>query len=160
MKTNWLIPHRYKLWGWILLIPAAFLGSLYLFADFEPAFLEVRTFAIYSDGVHFFNDPTVGFGLVKTNLIDEISGVLFLLGALMVAFSKEKHEDEFIARPRLDALLWATYVNALLLIFCMLFFFDLIFLYVMIFNMFSVLVLFILRFRYLIYLSNKNHHEE
>ena len=110
-------------------------------------------FAIYSGD---FLGGTESFGFVKDNISDEILGILFIVGAILVAFSKEKHEDEFIAKIRMESLVWATYINYAILIFCMLFFYNIGFLYVMIFNMFTVLLLFILRFYYLLYRSNKS----
>ena len=74
----------------------------------------------------------------------------------MVAFSKEKHEDEFVAKTRLESLVWAIYVNYAILTLCFLFFFNMEFLLVMIFNMFTVLIFFIIRFYYVLYKSNKS----
>jgi len=78
----------------------------------------------------------------------------------MVAFSKEKTEDEFILRTRIDSLLWATYINYFILIFCFIFFFGFEFLYIMIFNMFTILIFFIFRFNYVLYKEAKNLNNE
>jgi Ca2+-dependent lipid-binding protein len=77
------------------------------------------------------------------------------LGAVMVAFAKEKHEDEFIAKIRLESFLWATYINYAILLFSFLFFYGIGFMYVMIFNMFTIIILFIVRFNYILYRSTK-----
>src|SRR5450631_38642 len=42
--------------------------------------------------------------------------LLMVIGLILVAFSKEKIEDEQISRLRLDSLQWAIYLNYLLLI--------------------------------------------
>jgi hypothetical protein len=73
----------------------------------------------------------------------------------MVAFAKEKHEDEFIAKIRLESFLWATYINYAILLFSFLFFYGIGFMYVMIFNMFTIIILFIVRFNYILYRSTK-----
>jgi len=70
------------------------------------------------------------FGFDKVNLTNTIIGILFILGAVMVAFAKEKHEDEFIAKIRLESFLWATYINYAILLFSFLFFFGIGFMYV------------------------------
>ena len=70
--------------------------------------------------------------------------ILFTIGALFVGFSKQKNEDEYIASVRHDSLLWATYVNYMLLILSMLFIYDAGFFTVMVYNMFTVLIIFLL----------------
>jgi len=158
MKTKILFPNHFKRIGWIILIPSAILGVLAVFDVFKFEFLDkAKMFALYSDD--FLRGSTV-FGFVKNNVTDEILGILCIVGAIFVAFSKEKHEDEFIAKIRMESLVWATYINYAILIFCMLFFYDVGFLYVMIFNMFTILLLFIIRFYYLLYKSNKSTSHE
>lgn len=152
MKPKFLFPNRYKLIGWILLVPAAVLGVLILFFNFEFEFLDSKVFTFYSNGLG--GEETV-MGFLRGNYTNTIVGILFLLGAVLVAFSKEKHEDEFIAKTRLESLVWAVYVNYAVLALCMLFFFNLEFLMVMIFNMFTVLIFFILRFYFILYKTNK-----
>lgn len=157
MKPKFLFPNRYKLIGWILLLPAVVLGVLILFFNFEFEFLDSKVFTLYSNGLG--GEQTV-MGFLRGNYTNTIVGVLFLLGAVLVAFSKEKHEDEFIAKTRLESLVWSVYVNYAVLAFCMLFFFNLEFLMVMIFNMFTILIFFILRFYYILYKTNKSLSHE
>ena len=157
MKTKLLFPHRFKRIGWIMLIPSAILGIVYLIFGFEINFLDLKVFAIYSDEI--FGD-TVRFGFDRNNYTDEISSILFIIGAIFVAFSKEKYEDEFIAKTRLESLVWATYVNYIILIICFLFFYSSGFLYVMIFNMFTIIIFFIIRFYFILYMSKKTLSHE
>jgi len=153
MKTKLLFPNRFKRIGWILLVPSTILGIACIFYDFSFNFLDIKVFAIFSDD--FFGSDTV-FGLGKNNITDEIVGVLFIIGALLVAFSKEKNEDEFIEKTRWESLVWATYINYFILIFCFLFFYNTSFLWVMIFNMFTILIFFILRFYFIIIMLKKS----
>lgn len=157
METRFLLPNKLKLPGWILLIPSGILGVLAIFFQLEWNFLEMKVFAIYSDGGSFFafNNSPVIFGFDDVNLTATIFGILFLVGSIMVAFSKEKYEDEFISKIRLESLLWATYINYAILFLCFLFFYGIGFLYVMILNMFTILILFIIRFNYVIYRTSK-----
>ncbi|MBE0651146.1 MAG: hypothetical protein IH595_09925 [Bacteroidales bacterium] len=159
MKTRFLFPHRFKKAGWFLLIPTFIIGFFVVFFDFEPKFLEGKMFTIYTAGIA--HHPII-FGLVDVNLTNTIVGVLCLIGALLVAFSKEKNEDEFIANTRFESLLWATYVNYGVLIFCFLFFYAFEFLSVMILNMFTILFFFIARFHFILYFKNAKSmsHEE
>jgi hypothetical protein len=96
MKTKLLLPNHFKRVGWILLVPSALLGLFVIILDYEFRFLDMKVFTIYS-GSGVFQDP-VFFGLIKANLTGTLVGILFLTGAIFVAFSEEKHEDEFIAK--------------------------------------------------------------
>jgi len=156
MKTKLLLPNYLKRVGWVILVPSALLGLFILIFDYDFGFLEAKAFTLYSGTLkepHFFT-------LIKANLTGTIVGILFLVGAIFVAFSKEKSEDEFIAGIRLESLLWATYINYGVLIFCFIFFYEFEFLYVMIFNMFTILIFFIIRFYYMLYRANKSLSHE
>ena len=158
MKTKLLLPNYFKKIGWILLIPSALFGLFIIISDYELKFLDLKVFTIYS-GSGVFQDPVL-FGMINSNLTGTLIGILFLIGAIFVAFSKEKSEDEFITKVRLESLLWATYINYGVLIFCFLFFYEFEFLYVMIFNMFTILIFFIIRFYYILYRANKSLSHE
>jgi len=157
MKTKLLLPNCFKRIGWIILIPSAILGLFIIISDYDFGFLNTQMFTFYSEGLQ---KPPVVFGLIKVNLTGTIVGILFLIGAVFVAFSKEKREDEYIAGIRLESLLWATYINYGVLLFCFIFFYAFEFLYVMIFNMFTILIFFIIRFYYILYRSNKSLSNE
>jgi len=154
MKTKLLLPNCFKRPGWIILIPSALLGLFIIIFDYDFSFLETRVFTIYSGS--FPLKDSGWFSVIESNLTNTIVGVLFIIGAVFVAFSKEKTEDEFIAKIRLESLLWATYINYGVLLFCFIFFYAFEFLYVMIFNMFTILIFFIIRFYYMLYRSNKS----
>jgi hypothetical protein len=153
MKTKLLFPNRFKRIGWILLVPSTILGILIIFFDFSFEFLDLNVFAIFSDS--FFGPDTI-FGFEKNNITDEITGILFIIGAIFVAFSRERNEDEFIAKTRLESLVWATYINYAILIFCFIFFYSTGFFLVMIINMFTILIFFIFRFYLILYITNKS----
>ena len=134
-----------------MLVPAAILGIYITITDYQPDFLKITVFSIFAEGFVFV-EPTHFF---KDNILNEIVGITFTIGALLAGFSKEKHEDEYIASLRQDSLLWAIYVNYGLLIISMLFIYGFNFLNVMIYNMFTVLLIFLLRFKFMLYKSNK-----
>lgn len=157
MKTKFLFPNQCKRIGWILLIPSIILGVLIIFFDYKFKFMDSNVFTIYSDG---FGVKKTIFGFFEGNYVNTIAGILFLVGAILVAFSKEKHEDEFIAKTRLESLVWAVYVNYAILALCTLLFFNLEFLLVMIFNMYTILIFFIIRFYYILNKSKKSLYHE
>lgn len=157
MKTNYLLPYRFKIVGWCLLLPAILLGFIYLFVNNEPAFLECKVFAF--SAVDIFAKPkTLEF--ITNNIFDEIIAFFILLGALFVSFSKEKQEDEYIAKIRLDSLLWATYINYAVLLLTIFFLYGFTFFWVLIFNMFTILFVFIVRFNWVLYKFKKQMRNE
>ena len=152
METRFLLPNKFKRFGWIILIPSSILGLLkIIFIEFKLESLDMKMFTICSG----IPSPFLKFGFDEVNFTGTIIGILFILGAVMVAFSREKNEDEYISKNRLESFLWATYINYAILLFCFLFFYGSCFLYVMIFNMFTLIILFIVRFNYVLYRSSK-----
>ncbi|KAA9347740.1 hypothetical protein [Larkinella humicola] len=155
MKTHWLFPNRYRLMGWILFIPSTILGLLVLHAEFRFDFLDISLSApeenaawVYkiiwwlSGGGDFLNG-----GISSMNLTDELAALGAIIGLLLIAFSKEKVEDEMISQLRLESLQWAVYVNYLVLGVLILLVHGGLFFSVMIYNLFTVLIVFIIRFR-------------
>lgn len=158
MTNKFLFPHSFKKWGWIILIPSAIAGILFLSPFGEMMNVKGFVFAFLSS--QLFEDDKI-FTFIETNVLPTLIGALFILGALFVAFSKEKIEDEFIANIRQTSLVWAVMVNYAILFFCTLFIYGMDFLLVMVYNMFTVLVLFIIRYYYMVwYHSKKMQHEE
>lgn len=158
MHIHFLFPHAYKRLGWMVLIPSLLVGFVVLVLNYEPSAFDFQMPAIFID--EFFGKKAL-FGTVENNILNEIMGVLIIIGALLVGFSKEKMEDEFIAKIRLESLVWSVYVNYGVLLFAFLFIYDLSFLWVMIFNMFTLLLFFIVRFHWQLQKLKKTFsHEE
>lgn len=84
------------------------------------------------------------------NFTNELIALLILIGGVLVAFTKERVEDEYLVHLRLSALVWAVYVNAAITAIAVLLLFGFIFLYFMMFNLFALLLLFIARYHYLL----------
>jgi hypothetical protein len=157
MSTKLLLPNRYKTMGWIILIPATILGFILAYNEFGAEWLNARVFAIVTDGTLSNNRY---FSFAYTNITNTVIGSLFIIGAMLVGFSKEKNEDEFIAELRLSSLLWAVCVSYLLLFIAFVFVYGTPFLDVMVYNMFTVLIIFIVRFNYLMYKNSKTATDE
>ena len=85
---------------------------------------------------------------MQNNILNEILGISTIIGGLIVAFSREPDEDELILRIRLECLVWAIYWNYGILLIAFLFVYDFSFYWVMIFNMFTPLLLFVIRFNW------------
>lgn len=151
MKINYLFPHRYKKIGWAILIPSVILGLITLIFNYEPSFFDARVFTIWDEGIF---EKTKILSFTTNNIFSEIIGILIIISSLMVAFSKEVHEDEFIAKIRLESLVWATYINYAILILGLFLVYGIGFYWVMIFNMFTILLIFIIRFNWAVYKLN------
>ncbi|HEX5151922.1 MAG TPA: hypothetical protein VFW07_10760 [Parafilimonas sp.] len=152
MSNKLLLPNRYKKIGWFLLIPATILGIILMTTQYEGLSLEATTFAIYNDEVL---GKTQFFSFIHTNITNTVTGILFITGGLLVGFSKEKTEDEFIANLRQSSLLWSVFVNYVLLLAAFAFIYGTAFFNVMVYNMFTVLIIFIARFNYMLYRNSK-----
>ena len=157
MDVNYLFPNKYKPIGWFILIPSISIGFITVLLDFEPEFLTFNLPALFID--EFFGEKRF-FGMTQNNILNEIIGVLVIISSLMVAFSKEKSEDEYISKIRLESLVWSVYVNYAVLLVAFFCIYDIAFLWVMIFNMFTVLWFFIVRFNWQISKLKKSANYE
>lgn len=157
MNVNYLFPNKFKSIGWLILIPSAVIGIITLILEYEPNSLDFNVPAIFIE--EFFGDKYL-IGIIHNNILNEILGILIIISSLLVAFSKEKSEDEYISKIRLESLVWAVYFNYAILLISFLIIFDLSFLWVMIFNMFTTLLFFIIRFNWQISKLNKSTRYE
>lgn len=158
MKANYLLPNQFKKIGWIVFIPSFILGVLWLIFEFEPAFLDVKVISLFNNELF---KPSDFISIIENNIANEIIGVLVIVGASFIVFAKEKNEDEFISKMRLESLVRATYLSYGILIFAFLFIYNLVFYMVMIVNMFTILLFFIIHFNLALYKSKKSlSHEE
>ena len=153
MKLNYLFPNRFKKIGLIILIPSIILGLITVINDLEPEILDLNVPAVFVN--ELMGEQEI-FSMTNNNILNEICGALLIISLILVSFSKEKQEDELITKIRLESLVWATYLNYGILLFAMLFVYELSFLWVMIFNMFTILLFFIIRFNWQVMKLNKS----
>jgi len=129
----------------LILVTSAILGLVLLLVSYEPSFLNFNVPAIFIS--ELFGDMKL-VGMDNNNISNDIVGVLIIISSLLVAFYKEKSEDEYISKIRLESLVWAVYVNYGILLLSFLIIYDSSFLWVMMFNMFTILIFFIIRFNW------------
>lgn len=155
MKTNLLFPNRFKKIGWFLFFPFFILGFIQLFYGHTLEF----DFLMYESGKNSDILEQGGqtlFTLDRNNFSDEIISIGLILGLILTAFSKEKIEDEWTSKLRLDSLLWGVYVNTVLLLLAIIFIYGELFWQVMILNLFTTLIIFIIRFNFILWKENKS----
>ncbi len=146
METKFLLPNKFKRLGWILL---SFSIILWIYAELiikdDIELLKTTVFVIV--GNDFLKD-TEYFSFINTNITYTLIGMLFIIGGLLVIFSREKIEDEFISKLRLLSFQWSFMMNYLVLLFLFLFVYGMGFLYVLMYYMFTTMILFIVHFEY------------
>lgn len=154
MKTNYLLPTGFRKAGWCMFIPGVILGILYLFGEY-PSWLNLggsKAFALF-DG---FSDTQTFSLIFNDSWTEEFIIILLATALLFIGFSREKDEDECIANIRMNALVWAIIVNTVLLIAGTLLIFGLPYFTFMSIYMFSLMILFIAKYQWLIYRFRKN----
>lgn len=100
------------------------------------------------------------FGLHEECLDDTIIIILGLISLMFICFSREKREDEYIGRIREKSLVWSLWANTILLVAGSLFIYGIPYLQVMIVNIFSLPVIFALKFNYSLYRFRHCRNEE
>lgn len=152
MSHKLLLPNWFKKIGWCLLIPAAVAGVILSFYGFDAHWINAKIFALFNNdilgGDHFFT-------FINTDITNTVAGIVFIVGAMFVGFSREKREDKYISNLRLSSLLWAVFASYALLLAAFVFIYGTFFFTVMVYNMFTVLIIFILRFNYILYKNSK-----
>lgn len=141
---NYLFPHKYKkASGWIFAIGITL--GLYIYTQ------SVGN----SSSLPFRELLGIKLSWGVKGYLDEIFCSIIIISGLINAFSKEKIEDELIAKLRIDSLILSLYINYGFVIIGILFVYNYEFIYIMEFNLFTPLILFILVFRIKLYIQNK-----
>lgn len=152
MKANYLFPTVFKKIGWWLLILFGLL-SIYSLYQFNNGSFEIPPFPAKSFMCKLL---TVG----DDGVLDEIVTIGLTISLLFVGFSKEKDEDECIAKLRMNSLVWAILVNYVLLILATLFIYGAAYLNVAFVGLYTVLIFFIAKFYWVLYQFRKNSLED
>jgi hypothetical protein len=139
MNTKLLLPRKFKYVGLFISVVFLALGIANLYFQFTfDVFTPFEVYGVFG-----------GWG--KDELTEEILGVGLIIGLLLTAFSREKIEDEFVGKMRAESLMWAVYVNYIILILSFLSVYGEAFFQVMVYNLFTILLFFIGRFNFLMY---------
>jgi hypothetical protein len=155
MDSKFLLPNRFKMVGLIMFIPSAILGILSMM-DIEFK-INILVFKIWVGEIF---KPTQFLIIQKEDIYNEILAIFIIISLVLVGFSKEKNEDEYINKIRLDSLLWAVIINYALLMLAVIFIYGNPFFTILIYNMFTVLILFVARFNFVLYLNRRQFDNE
>jgi len=158
MLHSLLFPYRARYVGWLIFLPAAVLGIATMADDFEFDWLTFMfpksSFLTDPDTIFAKGKPVEGFYWV--NFTNELAALGIIVSLFLVSFSRERVEDEMIGRMRLEALQWSVVVNYIILAVLILVSHGFGFFYILAHNMFTLLLVFIARMRWLMY---KNTHQ-
>ena len=152
MKPTYLCPIVFRKIGWCLFIPFLILGVCYLFMDGNSLEIGGSSVLALFDG---FSDTKYFCITQNDSWTDELIVIFLTISMLFIGFSREKDEDECIATIRMNALIWAIMVNSILLIAGTLLIYGLPYLNFMSIYMFSLLLLFIIKYTWAIYRFRK-----
>ena len=148
MISKYLLPHRLRNIGYILTLISSILGAMYLFWDIDPKCFFIGEKNDLLGGEYLFLRKSINF-------YDELLCIMLVIGQILIAFSKEKIEDEYTQYLRLDAFLWSVYANAILIIINSILFYDFLYISIMAIQMFSFLFIYILRFHFLMWKESR-----
>lgn len=150
--SNLLMPYTCKRIGCIVFAAALVLLALRLVASLigSPAFtmeLSVNDLrALFGQQPLAVDANNFSHFGPESDLVRTISGLLLIVGSVMVGFSRCRREDEFIEQLRYQSLVLSIYLNAAVLVLGYLFCWGLTFLVVMQFNMFFTLFFYLAYF--------------
>ena len=148
MKTLQLFPHRFKKMGWFIFIPSLIMGILTLSGVIRNVEISVPVF--FNNGLSFTGDDVGFFKTTTIDLFPNLFGILIIIGGILVGFSKEQTEDEYISSLRLRSVFWSLIVSYTLILLLFVTVFGSVFFTMMILIMFLPLVLYVFRFNYLL----------
>jgi hypothetical protein len=135
MKSKFLFPYWTRYLGWVLVfahIPVMMIGKHHgLYGD-------------HSDKSALFNG---------NHLMFIGPALLMAIGLFLVAFSRERIEDEQISQLRLDSLRWAVFVNYIVLILMLILSDDEH--HILLMNLWIPLLFFIIRFQWKLFQNNR-----
>lgn len=154
MKTNYLFPRKYRLIGWILFVPFACMGIAVL-CDYSFDW-NMRVLSLLGDSLATPFGRTRFFHIIVNDVADEIATIGTIVSLLFIAFSREKDEDECIAKIRGESLVWAVIAHNVVVILGTLFIFDSMYFLFLSVNLVIGLLLFIIKYNFALHTFRKS----
>ena len=142
MKSRFLFPYWCRYLGWALVV----------------AHVPMSIIGRANGMINPLDNPPTQSLFTGEHLFIICTSLVMALGLFIVAFSREKIEDEQIWHVRLDSLRWAIYINYLVLIASLIFIYDTA--HILELNLWVPLIFFIIRFRWVIFRLNRSLSRE
>ena len=143
---NYLFNYKYKKISGVIFYLSIPIGLFLLWNDRIHDVFVVNVFSIFS--YEWIGSERTGFGWIENGLGDEIFTLLIIVSGLINSFSKEKIEDELISRIRLESLSLSLFISFGLIIISTFLVFNINYMYVLVFNLFLIILLFNLIFKF------------
>ena len=124
------------------------IGLYFLITGIIFDLFTLNVYSLFSESI---SDLTYGGGWIENGLGDEIFTTIIIISGLINSFCKEKIEDELISKIRLESLTMSLFISYGLVILSTFLIYNLSYMYVLVFNLFIILILFNLIFRYRLY---------
>ncbi|MFN8355623.1 MAG: hypothetical protein U0Y10_14295 [Spirosomataceae bacterium] len=153
MNPRFLFPHQFKKIGWMLLLPFLTLGMYLIITDVDSLANQWLSFEIPTKYLLFYDSIFKNEQTAIIDFTDELVMLGLTVALVLIAFSKEKIEDEWVSKIRLESLQWGIYVNTALLLLATFLIHGSAYWIVIIVNMFTPLIIFNLRFHYILYVK-------
>jgi hypothetical protein len=145
---NYLFDNKYKKISGLVFYLTSIIGLYLLLTDRISDLFTLNVYSLFSES---FSDLTYGGGWIENGLGDEIFTTIIIISGLINSFCKEKIEDELISKIRLESLTMSLFISYGLVILSTFLIYNLSYMYVLVFNLFIILILFNLIFRYRLY---------
>ena len=143
---SYLFSNKFKKTSGVVFYLSILVGLFLLLTDRIQDIFVVNVFSIFS--YEWFGSEPKGFGWIENGLGDEIFTLLIIVSGLINSFSKEKIEDELISRIRLESLSLSLFISYGLIIIATFLVFNINYMYVLVFNLFLIILLFNLIFKF------------
>lgn len=103
MKNLKLLPNRCKKVGWLIFIPSLIWGLIMIIFEINFEDFKIHLPVFFNSGL--FSESGF-FQITKVDWVTNLTGLLIIIGGLLVGFSNEKNEDEYINFLRLKSVFW------------------------------------------------------
>ena len=143
---SYLFSNKFKKTSGVVFYLSILVGFFLLLTERIQDLFVVNVFSIFS--YEWFGSERTGFGWIENGLGDEIFTLLIIVSGVINSFSKEKIEDELISRIRLESLSLSLFISYGLIIIATFLVFNINYMYVLVFNLFLIILLFNLIFKF------------
>ena len=150
---NYLFDNKYKKISGLVFYLTSIIGLYLLITGKIFDLFTLNVYSLFSESI---SDLTYGGGWIENGLGYEIFTTIIIISGLINSFSKEKIEDELISKIRLESLTMSLFISYSLVIISTFLIYNLSYMYVLVFNLFIILLLFNLIFRYRLYQHYKS----
>ena len=146
---RYLFSNKFKKISGVVFYLSILIGLFLLLTDRIQDIFVVNVFSIFS--YEWFGSEPKGFGWIENGLGDEVFTLLIIVSGIVNSFSREKIEDELISRIRLESLSLSLFISFGLIIISTFLVYNLNYMYVLVFNLFLIILLFNLIFKFRLY---------